>query len=176
MHVLIVLEGLEGVGKTSLGSVAAPLLPAAYVKTPPPEFDDVRSFVAKLGDPAVNFHFYLSGLLAIQSRLRGHDHVLVDRYLPSTIAYHDSGRSFVPPAFDVGLLAVPDLIVNVTCPPAKRALRVAGRGHHIYVRPSVDEPAIEAYFAKVADVEFVNDAPFEASVDALVRLIRDRLR
>lgn len=172
---LIVLEGLEGVGKTSLGQAAAALLDAEYVKTPPAQLNGVRAYIASLDNPAVNFHFYFAGLLAVQRQIGGDGLVLCDRYLRSTIAYHDAGRSFETPLSGLDLLAVPDLTVHVTCTAATRNERVAARGNHIYDRPIVNEVAIEEYFASVADVKFENERPFQESVAALVDLIGKRL-
>jgi len=177
--VLVVLEGLEGVGKTTMGLKAAARLGAEYVKSPPPELNSVRAFVASSANANVNFYFYLAGLHAIQNRIglgiaeRGC--VIVDRYLSSTIAYHDAGHSFDAPPFDDSALRKPDFLVRVTCDETLRRSRIADRGLHIYERSSCDEEAIDGYLANTCDIEIRNDGSLEDAINRLVELIAERL-
>lgn len=173
--VLIALEGLEGVGKTTLGVRVADALDAEYVKSPPAELNSVRGYVAELRDPRVNFYFYLAGLFAIQLRiaaaLAAGRSVIVDRYLSSTIAYHDEGRSFAAPPFDDAAFRQPDVAICVTCPEPLRLERVRRRGLHIYERAIVDEAAIGRFLAERSDVIFVNDGDLDDAVGRLCAIV-----
>jgi dTMP kinase len=176
---LVVLEGLEGVGKTTLGSMAAERLELPYIKSPPPELNPVRDFIARTPDAEAGFYFYLAGLYAIQSKITAgisqKGAVIVDRYLASTIAYWDAGESFVPPAHDTDRLLVPDLTILITCDEETRLSRVGSRGFHIFERRSVNERAIETFLKTCCNETFVNDGNLDHSVERLCALIRSRL-
>jgi thymidylate kinase len=64
---IIVLEGLEGVGKTTLAEACAKQLNTNYIKTPPKEYNSARSYVASALNKEASFYFYLSGLFMIQN-------------------------------------------------------------------------------------------------------------
>jgi thymidylate kinase len=175
---LVTLEGLEGVGKTTLGKLLAARHSATYIKSPPEEMNGPRGYISAKSSSRCSFYFYLSGLFAIQEEieygLRARGCVLVDRYLYSTIAYHDQGRSFAAPEFDAKGIRKPDLAIHVRCDPAAREARLKGRGFHIFDRAQSDEPAISRYFSDVCDVEFFNDDPVNDSVASLHNLMISR--
>lgn len=177
--VLVVLEGLEGVGKTALGKAVALELGATYLKTPPPDMNCCRGFIASTASPFANFYFYLAGLYAMQGKivelLKQNEIVIVDRYISSTIAYHAEGESFDPPVYDDKSLAKPDSVILIRCDSKVRRSRIEDRGLHIFERPPSNEAAISDYFSKVADIEFVNDKPLSESATALSALLRTRL-
>jgi thymidylate kinase len=176
---LVAFEGLEGVGKSTLGMLVAERLPATYLKSPPEEMDGARAFVAQQADPNCSFYFYLSSLYGMQRSievaLRDRGIVIADRYIGSTIAYHDQGRSFEPPAFDGSKLWPAAVTVHIRCEADARAARLEGRGFHIFDRNANEDSAIEAYFTRTCELEFWNDAPPKVSADRLVRILRERL-
>ena len=103
-HMFIVIEGIDGSGKTTVSHELCKRFDAQYYKTPPrflekfsSQFDSkeisLRRFVDDFAhtDPQMRFLFYLFGL-ANASREIGHllknGHVICDRYLSSTLAYH----------------------------------------------------------------------------------------
>ena len=175
---LVALEGLEGVGKTTLGKMVAERLPATYLKSPPDEMNSARAFVARQGDPACSFYFYLSSLYAMQRAIEGAldqgRGVIADRYIGSTIAYHDQGRSFVPPAFDPRGLRKADVTVHVRCDADARSARLEQRGFHIFDRNRSEDGAIEAYFTRACDFDFSNDEAIDVSAERLTRILRER--
>jgi dTMP kinase len=176
---IIVLEGLEGVGKTTLSQATCPLLQAKYVKTPPPELNPVRSFIAGLGSTEASFYFYLAGLFSIQEDIRQYkkadQHIILDRYIHSTIAYHSSGTDFVPPQFDGRNLVMPDVVIHITCSERVRTARVLARGFHLFDRVSNDDSAIKTYFASNSDFEHVNIKGVDESAHRLTSRIHARL-
>jgi len=174
---IIVLEGLEGSGKTTLGLRLAQALPASYIKTPSTEYNAVRSAVAASPSKYTRFYLYLSSLFLAQNELRPFKenvakHIVVDRYLHSTIAYHDYGGCFVVPPYEEPSLLRADLTVLVTCDPGERQRRKKERGFHLFDRELSNEGAIEVYFRTVVDWEFHNVGDPDKATDDL----RDRIR
>lgn len=176
---LIALEGLEGVGKTTLGKLVAERIGATYIKSPPPEMNPVRGFIAETLSPGANFYFYLAGLCALQADIEANllkGAVIVDRYIDSTIAYHRFGRDFDAPRFEESLIRSPDMTLVVTCPEEVRADRIAARGLHIFERHAANEEAIAVYLLKRADLVFDNVADLNTSITKLSALLSERLR
>lgn len=107
---LIVIEGIDGVGKTSTAQVLCKSLSACYYPLPPtllqfPSFPNqlpshskyanqtlrqvIDSFAYSL--PQARFLFYLLGLVVASQELNNlleQSHVVCDRYLSSTLVYH----------------------------------------------------------------------------------------
>lgn len=84
-------EGLSGVGKTTITQMVAKQLSAFLMVTPPKPYADCRELIDTNVSPEARFYFYLSGVLhasAIVKEQLHTTHVVCDRYLPSTIAYH----------------------------------------------------------------------------------------
>lgn len=90
---MIVVEGLDGVGKTVLSRRLADALGAVWLTTPPAELRPLRGpFDRFLSDrPAASQLFYAAMVLAVGQeadalRARGRD-VVIDRYWATTRAY-----------------------------------------------------------------------------------------
>jgi len=88
---LIVVEGIDGTGKTTVAHRLARAIGGKYIRTPPPPFDSARQYVDKQGSLDTRFLFYLCSVSyasdVIRRELTRRD-VVCDRYLGSTIAYH----------------------------------------------------------------------------------------
>lgn len=101
----VVLEGIDGVGKTSIGKALSTKLGAHYYKTPPSIFEQftlrdiyfqeisLRKYVdlSAYQDPHYRFLFYLFTLIKASQEIREllqTAHVVCDRYLSSTLVYH----------------------------------------------------------------------------------------
>lgn len=90
---LIVLEGCDGSGKSSVAKELAKEIGGIYVKTPSKIFWDMREKVEETKDWNTIFYFYLTGTLVASheiSELLKTNHVVCDRYFYTTIAYHRS--------------------------------------------------------------------------------------
>jgi dTMP kinase len=90
-HKLIVVEGIDGTGKTTAARRLAAAIGAKYLRTPPPPFDFARRYVDQRGSLETRFLFYLSSVAYASDLIRAElakSDVVCDRYIGSTLAYH----------------------------------------------------------------------------------------
>jgi dTMP kinase len=132
----IVLEGIQGVGKTTLAKALAERLNGVFVKTPPDEQEEQRRvFMAK--DPAPQACYeYFRGLIAQSSAFirmyqANGTPVVSDLYWYSTVVINSTaGAQTAMYHFDG--LAEPDLIVHLTTEESVRGRRLAERGSSVF--------------------------------------------
>jgi len=87
----IVLEGIDGVGKTTVARLLADQLDAEYVSTPTNPFSQIRLSIENMREINVRFHYYLCAVICSAPAIRKllvQKPVVCDRYIASTIAYH----------------------------------------------------------------------------------------
>ncbi|MET8411799.1 thymidylate kinase [Streptomyces sp. NPDC005195] len=90
-HPTVVLEGVSGIGKSTLASLLASRLKASTLHTLPDPHTGWSTEVNRTLRPLPQLGFYLSGLLHASDRIRhaqAHGPVVADRYLSSVIACH----------------------------------------------------------------------------------------
>ncbi|MFJ9718172.1 dTMP kinase [Streptomyces sp. NPDC101213] len=90
-HPVVVLEGVSGIGKSTLGALLAARLKASSLHTLSDPHSEWSSVVNRELRPLPQLGFYLSGLLHASDRIRraqAHGPVVSDRYLSSVIACH----------------------------------------------------------------------------------------
>jgi len=133
MNKFIALEGLDGVGKTTLAKDLAEKLGGVYMSTPGDRFADYRGFIIDaLGDDQLGRALFYASTVSAQGRraLRqvavGRS-VIMDRYWPSTIAYAtargvDVNLEALTPGF-----VLPDLVVLITLDEKERRSRLSNR-------------------------------------------------
>lgn len=131
---LIAVEGLDGVGKTTLSRALAVALGATWTTTPGPELRGVRDAIERsfVGAPRARVHFYASTVLALSERAEarldsGRDHI-VDRYWLSTWAYAQLLDR--PPPFEVleALVRPADVTIYLDADDVVRRSRLEARG------------------------------------------------
>jgi len=91
MKKFIVLEGGDGAGKSSTAEKLAKQINGLYYKTPPFPMNSIRTCIESTGDFNLRFLYYLTSTFYASheiSQLLKNQHVVCDRYIYSTIAYH----------------------------------------------------------------------------------------
>jgi len=86
-----VIEGLDGVGKTTIGRMLAKELNANLIKTPPQIFKFFHKFFQKRTPSKSSLIFYLFSVFVVSLRIiftNNKKSFICVRYLDSTIAYH----------------------------------------------------------------------------------------
>lgn len=90
-HFFIVLEGLSGCGKTTIGKILSEKLGAFFYKTPASLFNPIRPIIDEKADLMSRFLFYLAGIAQSSAEIKQlceKQHVVCDRYLDTTMCYH----------------------------------------------------------------------------------------
>jgi len=89
----IVIEGLDGVGKTTIGKSLSRRLHAKLVKTPPESMHLFHKFFQKRSPSNLSFLFYFFSVMIVSLKIRLNikkNSFICVRYLNSTLAYHYS--------------------------------------------------------------------------------------
>ncbi|QJD57606.1 deoxynucleoside kinase [Pseudomonas sp. gcc21] len=130
----IVLEGLDGVGKSTLARVLASRLDAQFMSTPGDSFKDIRGLaIAAFGDDQLAKALFYTATVSCEGR-KAHmtvnqgRSVVMDRYWASTVAYAKA-RGVAADLDAIGPhLVSPDIIVLITLDETTRLARLAQRG------------------------------------------------
>lgn len=89
---LVVIEGVDAVGKTTLAQALEKTLGYTYLYTPQAPFDAIRKQVEDMEDTNARFFYYLASVIAVQPQLKcmlsSGQKVAIDRYIYSTMAMH----------------------------------------------------------------------------------------
>ncbi len=99
MGKLIVLEGCDGVGKTKSAIRIAEKIGGVYYKTPPGSFMGIKDEIEANGNKNLRFLYYLLAVISAAEEIKKilkNSHVVCDRYIYSTIAYHRALGVIVP--------------------------------------------------------------------------------
>lgn len=160
----IVLEGLDGVGKSTVVEQLAICLHARCLQTPPGIIKDFRGYFDSQDVPTRNAYYMIGNFLAGNEFLKIVDEgesVVVDRYYASTIAYR-AGKNLpdaeLPPVDDPVYnwpkeLPKPDYMFLLTLPEKDRLIRRASRltveetaeEMRIRMEPKISERINEVY-------------------------------
>jgi len=176
-----VVEGIDGVGKSVTGEALADRLDAAYMESTPDEIDDLRP-LANSDETGTELKYltYMTGnaLAAerVQDRLDTGEDVVLDRYIPSTIAYHNavSETEFDDWADDTAF-PEPDAYIYLEVDEETRLERIGERdpdeGHEMEDDTGIMGDIREEY-ERLADVydfqRFESVGPVEEVVDAII--------
>ncbi len=89
---IVVFEGLDGTGKSTLCRAFAAFLKAEYYPTPPKHFLARRNEIDAHASKERHYRFFKAGVLVATREIRDLVHegkqVAVDRYWMTTVAYH----------------------------------------------------------------------------------------
>lgn len=156
---LIVVEGLDGTGKSTASKVLADRLGARWTTTPCPTLRAVRAAFdsAFSSEPMARSLAYMASVItvgrdALRLRDRGVD-VVVDRYLLSTLAY--APNEAVAPLSALEDWVVPaDITFYLHAPLPVRVSRMGGRGamsdHDAATTSRVEDARLAACYRKLA--------------------------
>lgn len=128
----IVLEGIDGVGKTTCAQLLAQELNGHYMATPPHPFARIRLEIDQMDDLASRFFYYVSAIVgtsAVIKRMLNSYPVVCDRYIYSTLAYHRA-LGVATDSLIVGKLPItwPDHSFFLTATEQARSKRLKQRG------------------------------------------------
>lgn len=176
----IVLEGLDGSGKSTAAKAIARRLGAVCIHTPPGPFNAIRSDIDFNADLETRFFFYLSSVgfaSSMAQKLLQQGDVVCDRYLASTVAYHavmgvSLARQIRPETF-----LRPDISIFLSVSDeAERRRRIALRGHRTAADGLTDDDSFRDRLLRefsefeMEVVETTGRSPDEV-VDAALKLI-----
>lgn len=144
----IVLEGLDGAGKTSIGEYLAKEYGFVGVKTPTPIFEQIRSYIDKQ-DVYTKLMFYYAGNFDASKKIEKQlqeSSVICDRYFYSSLVYfaYFSGYT-IKETLELmekltGKLLLPDTVIYLTVSDEERMNRLKER--------SIETSSTDAYFIK----------------------------
>ena len=84
MNKFLVIEGVDGAGKTSIAQALVKSVGVRYFKTPGEHYGGIRKYVDESASPAAKFFYYISSVLNASdqiSKALQTSHVVCDRYL-----------------------------------------------------------------------------------------------
>jgi thymidylate kinase len=131
--VFIVLEGIDGSGKTTLAAVLADKLGGVTYATPPKRYRESRKEIDISSDLQSHYAFYRDAVTEasdeIATMLSACQTVVCDRYWLSTLVYHRAGGMLLDGS-DFSQLVQPDLTVFLIVSPKVQVVRSLKRGVH----------------------------------------------
>lgn len=176
---LVVIEGVDGVGKTTLAKRFRRELGYKYIYSVPGPFETIRKQIEALGDIEARFWYYLAGNVMLQRELKrilaSGNRIVLDRYLYSTMASHQAMGATVA-CVDLSRVPyiVPDLAILLTCAPEVRNKRILSRGleKEEYLKregPILDttEQLLRNFPLQVIDTTNINEEEVFAEVQLL---------
>lgn len=98
-HIFLVLEGIDGTGKTTIARQLSNAISGQYIKSPPEPFAVIKQHVLETATPTARFTYFLCSNIQLSSlaeSLLDRTHVVTDRYIWSTIAYHAAIENIPP--------------------------------------------------------------------------------
>jgi thymidylate kinase len=134
--ILLGIEGVDLVGKTTLAWRLAEIPGWKYFSTPGQLFGAIRNEVEALRDLQARFFYYLASVVVVQAELRGllssGYNVAVDRYIDSTFIMHEVMGVDVECVSRTALpILSPDLTVILHADEETRVQRRLRRDHQL---------------------------------------------
>jgi len=179
-NLFIVVEGLSGSGKTTVGQLIAKKIGAVFYKTPAPLFEPIRNEVDRKADTSARLFFYLSGVIQASaeiSRILSGKPVVSDRYLLTTLCYHRAlGTLIDVPDCVFNKMLSPDRTFLITCKEEKRLSRLYSRGLSYNdkqeQRLKVERKFLSEYKKyRLIEIDNSSDDPSEAA-DEILRFLK----
>lgn len=139
----IVIEGLDGVGKTTVARGLASRIDGVFIETPLADFRALRSQFNPGHNLESRFLFYLAAVAHASDSIR-HElttrHVVCARYVASSVAYHRAlGARLIVDVDSINLVR-PHYSFLLTANESERNARLVGRGRKTAEDSLLDEP------------------------------------
>lgn len=134
---LVAIEGLIGVGKSTVCDVLKQKQSVTWVPTVGDCFEDTRQTIDRLNPDSkaallARYHLFLSAMyhcsIQVERALKEHRVVLVESYVYRTVAFHCAMGANWRPAFDS--FRMPDVTFLITASESVRQERIRRRGKH----------------------------------------------
>jgi len=135
-HLFLVIEGVDGAGKTTIAKRISTVIGGKYIKSPPEPFAMIKQRVLETATPVARFTYFISSnvqISALAKRLLNETHVVSDRYIWSTLAYHAAIENISPIELKkmvmplVRVIKMPDYVIFLTVSREAQLQRLKGR-------------------------------------------------
>lgn len=128
---LILFDGVDGTGKSTIAKEVAAQLDAYYYKSPPEPYASRRDLVPLQEDPAGRLQFFMAANQQtseeIKDLVKMGVPVVMDRYWPTTYAHHVAMQPELAMNFDPSGFIQPDISFFLFASERLRANRIARR-------------------------------------------------
>jgi dTMP kinase len=176
----IVLEGLDGSGKTTICRLLSQKMNCEMYKTPSSPFDIIRKHIDDYATTRSRFFFYIASVVHASEEIKQillRNHVVCDRYIYSTISYHCAMDKSIL-CFDISQLNIemPDIVFYLKAPYLERMGRISKREGLSLEQTAIDQSnnmlfqsMIEKYFKRLVNAVEIDTG--EMSIDDCVNNI-----
>lgn len=181
---LVVIEGVDAVGKTTIARMLEDAFGYTYLYTPQAPFSVVRTLVEEMEDINTRFFYYLSSVIGVQPQLKSMlasgKKVVIDRYVHSTIAMHTALGAQVRSVTMRELPIVwPDIGILLTAETDVRIKRMESRAKQPAHDKRIERFVKEAEEAEAIYRSFEDLSPIDTthlSIDQVFAVVSQLLR
>lgn len=128
---IVVIEGVDGAGKSETGKELARSRNGLFYPTPPPAYMARRHEIDAHATDEDHYRFYLEGVIAASKELEvlraAHPVIVVDRYWLTTVVYHRV-MGIKASLNDFPTIVQPDLTIYLIISPEMQMQRLTLRG------------------------------------------------
>lgn len=166
----IALEGLSGTGKTETAKKLASVLGGRFIRLTA-GYEQPRSVLTHFDFVDARKCLFVSAMMCASVRiareLANGVSVVVDGYLPRTLAYHD-GMGSVTTINTKGAILNPDYTFMLVCDSATRSNRIAKRARERTIWDEIEARNIEAIEQKYLSYNFPEIDTSKSSIEEVV--------
>lgn len=125
------IEGIDGVGKTTMAAKLCVLLNSSYYKSFSGPFLRAAEHLEIDEEPLTSYFFYRASIQRDSNNIKllGNNDVVADRYVYSNIAYHVALHEKIREIVEFTDIVLPDAVVLLVCGEEERRRRLAGRAN-----------------------------------------------